>query len=96
MSDAQWGQGQTKASGMDFPLRYILSNHYLPAHDRCVTSAQNFSHPQLLIASKQSPLLEQDWSDAETKGQREKNPQFLLRLELTFKFSFMDIYIWFF
>lgn len=57
---------------MDFPLRNALSKSFLPAHDRCVSSAQNFSLPQLLSASKQSPLLEQGWSDVETKGQHEK------------------------
>lgn len=73
-----------KLSGMDFPLRYALS-HYLPAYDWCVTSAQSFSLPQLLTASKLSPLLKQGWSDTETKGQCEKKNLIPSLIRVVFK-----------
>lgn len=60
-----------KLLGMDFPLRYILSKLLARTWQVCHLCTELFP-PTTLSASKQSPLLEQGWSDAETKGQREK------------------------
>lgn len=60
-----------KLMGMDFPLRYILSKLLARTWQVCHLCTELFP-PTTLSASKQSPLLEQGWSDAETKGQREK------------------------